>query len=144
MGLVVDTSLTAVCVTRELDYIVEVRGCPRMIVSDNGTGTSNTTILAWQDELGIEWHYTSHPASRCRMGLSKAPCIDGPADARNFNSVLKIGRVCSCGISASAANSSMSNAPPTQRKYRLSGISESIYPSARGDRPDIFRNSHWS
>ena len=37
MGLVVDTSLTAVCVTRELDYIVEVRGCPRMIVSGNGT-----------------------------------------------------------------------------------------------------------
>jgi len=25
-----------------------------MIVSGNGTGTSNT-ILAWQDELGIEW-----------------------------------------------------------------------------------------
>ena len=143
MGLVVDTSLTAVCVTRELDYIVEVRGCPRMIVSGNGTGTSNT-ILAWQDELGIEWHYTSHPASRCRMGLSKAPCIDGPADARNFNSVLKIGRVCSCGISASAANSSMSKLHLRKGNTRLSGISETIYPSARGDRPDTFRNSHWS
>jgi putative transposase len=69
MGLVVDTSLTAVCVTRELDYIVEVWGCPRMIVSGNGTGTSNT-ILAWQDEFGISGT-TSHPA--CRMGLSKAP-----------------------------------------------------------------------
>jgi hypothetical protein len=46
------------------------------------------------------------------------------------------------GVRASAANSSVSNAPATQRKYRLSGISESIHPSARGDRPDIFPNFH--
>jgi hypothetical protein len=93
MGLVVETSLTAVCVTRELDYIVEVRGYPRTIVSGSGTGTSNT-ILAWQDELGIEWHYIA--PGKPMQNVSKAPCIDGPGDARDFNSVLKIGRVCSC------------------------------------------------
>jgi putative transposase len=32
---VVDTSLTAPRVVRELDCIIETRGCPRMIVSDN-------------------------------------------------------------------------------------------------------------
>ena len=35
LGLVVDTSLTARRVLRELDQIIESRGGPRMIVSDN-------------------------------------------------------------------------------------------------------------
>ena len=52
LGLVVDTSLSGLRVVRELDRIVELRGCPRMIVSDNGTErmTSNGT--------------TSRPANR--------------------------------------------------------------------------------
>ncbi len=57
LGLVVDTSLTALRVLRELDYVIEVRGCPRMIVSDNGTEFTSNAILAWQQQLGIEWHY---------------------------------------------------------------------------------------
>ncbi len=28
-----------------------------MIVSDNGTEFTSNAILAWQEELGIEWHY---------------------------------------------------------------------------------------
>jgi transposase InsO family protein len=28
-----------------------------MIVSDNGTEFTSNVILAWQEELGIEWHY---------------------------------------------------------------------------------------
>jgi transposase InsO family protein len=36
LALVVDTSLTGPRVVRELDRIVESRGGPRMIVSDNG------------------------------------------------------------------------------------------------------------
>jgi transposase InsO family protein len=57
LGLVVDTSLTALRVVRELGHIIESRGCPRMIVSDNGTEFTSNAILAWQEELGIEWHY---------------------------------------------------------------------------------------
>ena len=57
LGLVVDTSLTALRVVRELGQIIESRGCPRMIVSDNGTEFTSNTILAWQEERGIEWHY---------------------------------------------------------------------------------------
>src|SRR5262249_4853000 len=37
LGLVAHTSLTALRVVRELGHIIESRGCPRMIVSDNGT-----------------------------------------------------------------------------------------------------------
>ena len=46
LGLVVDTSLTGLRVVRELDRIVELRGCPRMIVSDNGTELTSNAILA--------------------------------------------------------------------------------------------------
>jgi putative transposase len=42
---------------RELDYIIKSRGCRRMIVSDNGTEFTSDALLAWQEELGIEWHY---------------------------------------------------------------------------------------
>jgi putative transposase len=57
LGLVVDTSLTGPRVVRELGRIVETRGCPRMIVSDNGTELTSNAILAWQQEHGVEWHY---------------------------------------------------------------------------------------
>jgi putative transposase len=57
LGLVVDTSLTAPRVVRELDRIVETRGCPRMIVSDNGTEFTSNAILAWQQDRDVEWHY---------------------------------------------------------------------------------------
>ena len=57
LGLVVDTSLTGLRVVRELDRIIETRGYPRMIVSDNGTEFTSNAILAWQQERGVEWHY---------------------------------------------------------------------------------------
>ena len=57
LGLVVDTSLTAPRVVRELDRIVETRGFPRMIVSDNGTEFTSNAILAWQQDHDVEWHY---------------------------------------------------------------------------------------
>jgi putative transposase len=57
LGLVVDASLTGPRVVRELNCIIESRGYPRMIVSDNGTEFTSNVILAWQEQLGIEWHY---------------------------------------------------------------------------------------
>jgi putative transposase len=57
LGLVVDTSLSGLRVTRELDRIVELRGQPRMIVSDNGSELTSNAILAWQETRAIEWHY---------------------------------------------------------------------------------------
>jgi putative transposase len=57
LTLVADTSLTSLRVVRELDRVIEARGCPRMIVSDNGTEFTSNAILAWQEEQEIEWHY---------------------------------------------------------------------------------------
>jgi transposase InsO family protein len=42
-----------------------------MIVSDNGTEFTSNAILAWQEELGIEWHHIGL-ASRCKTASSKA------------------------------------------------------------------------
>lgn len=58
LGLVADTSLSGLRVGRELERIVELRGCrPAMIVSDNGTELTSHTILRWQEERGVLWHY---------------------------------------------------------------------------------------
>jgi putative transposase len=57
LTLVADTSLPAPRVVRELDRIVEIRGWPRMIVSDNGTEFTSNAILTWQQEHDVEWHY---------------------------------------------------------------------------------------
>ncbi len=56
LALVVDTSLSGVRVARELDRIVELRGRPRMLVSD-GTELTSNAILRWQQERGVGWHY---------------------------------------------------------------------------------------
>jgi putative transposase len=57
LGLVVDTSLSGMRVARELDIMVERRGRPIMIVSDNGTELTSHAILRWQEERSVLWHY---------------------------------------------------------------------------------------
>ena len=58
LGLVADTSLSGLRVGRELDRIVEQRGCrPAMIVSDNGTELTSHAILRWQEARSVLWHY---------------------------------------------------------------------------------------
>jgi putative transposase len=52
-----DTSISGKRVGRELTTLVEGRGKPRMVVSDNGTEFTSNAILRWQREHAIEWHY---------------------------------------------------------------------------------------
>jgi putative transposase len=52
-----DNSLSGARVTRELDRIVESRGAPCMIVSDNGTELTSHAMFTWQEERSVEWHY---------------------------------------------------------------------------------------
>ena len=42
---------------RELTRLIERRGKPGMIVSDNGTELTSDAVLAWCGEMGVEWHY---------------------------------------------------------------------------------------
>jgi putative transposase len=60
LGLVADTSLSGSRVGRELDGIIERRGCrPATLVSDNGTELTSHAILRWQEERGVLWHYVA-------------------------------------------------------------------------------------
>jgi len=71
LGLVVDTSLTGPRVTRELNRIIETRGCPHMIVSNNGTELTSNAILGWQQEHGVDWHYIT-PGKPMRNGFAES------------------------------------------------------------------------
>jgi putative transposase len=57
LGLVVDTSLSGVRVSRELDRIAGLRGYPAMVVSDNGTELTSHAMLRWQEQRSVLWHY---------------------------------------------------------------------------------------
>lgn len=57
LGLAADTSLSGVRVARELNTIVEQRGRPCMVVSDNGTEFTSRAILTWSQEKSVDWHY---------------------------------------------------------------------------------------
>ncbi len=57
LGLVADPSLSGLRVGRELDQIIERRGCrPATVVSDNGTELTSHAILRWQEERTVLWH----------------------------------------------------------------------------------------
>ena len=53
---VVDTSLGGACVVRELEAVVNQRGWPHTIVSDNGTELTSNAVLRWAAER-VSWHY---------------------------------------------------------------------------------------
>jgi putative transposase len=57
LGFVGDTSLSALRVARELHQIIEKRGKPKMIVSDNGREFTSNAILRWTDQVKVKWHY---------------------------------------------------------------------------------------
>lgn len=52
-----DTSISGKRVARELTAIINVRGKPGMIVSDNGTEFTSNAILSWAKDHRVEWHY---------------------------------------------------------------------------------------
>ena len=60
IALVADTSLSGTRVDRELDAVIARRGCPTMIVSDNGTELTSMAILRWSQltRIGMVLHRT--------------------------------------------------------------------------------------
>ena len=59
LALVVDTSLSGRRVVRELDRIVERRGAPLLVVSDDGTELTSHVVLSWRQD------------ARCRLALHR-------------------------------------------------------------------------
>lgn len=56
LALVADVSLSGRRVARELDRLVELRGRPLMIVSDNRTEFTSHAMLQWQEDRAVGWH----------------------------------------------------------------------------------------
>jgi putative transposase len=56
LAAVVDTSLGGMRVVRELELVVNQRGWPHTIVSDNGTELTSNAVLRWAAER-VSWHY---------------------------------------------------------------------------------------
>lgn len=57
LTILVDTSISGTRVARELSRLIETRGKPDMIVSDNGTELTSHAILKWAKANRVEWHY---------------------------------------------------------------------------------------
>jgi putative transposase len=57
LAAIPDTSISGRHVARELTALIERRGKPGMIVSDNGTELTSNAILKWCTEHQVEWHY---------------------------------------------------------------------------------------
>lgn len=57
LGLIADTSLSGLRVTRELSAVIRRRGRPKTIVSDNGTELTSMAVLRWCQDTGVGWHY---------------------------------------------------------------------------------------
>lgn len=55
--ITVDTSLSGRRVCEELAQVIEDRGKPDRILSDNGTEFTSTAVLAWCQEKGVRWDY---------------------------------------------------------------------------------------
>jgi putative transposase len=71
LALVADNSLSGIRVARELNRIAELRGYPRLIVSDNGTGLTSNAILAWQEQCYVQWHYIA-PGKPMQNGFAES------------------------------------------------------------------------
>lgn len=50
-----DTSLTGMLVARARAKLIEIRGKPRTVVSDNDTELTSSAILRWAQERQVEW-----------------------------------------------------------------------------------------
>ena len=57
LAAVVDTSISGRRVARELTALIERRGRPGVIVSDNGTEFTSNAILEWAEKMRVKWHY---------------------------------------------------------------------------------------
>ena len=57
LAAIPDTSISGRRVARELAQVMERRGKPGMIVSDNGTELTSNAILTFAAERDIEWHH---------------------------------------------------------------------------------------
>ena len=71
LAAVVDTSISGRRVARELTALIERRGRPGVIVSDNGTEFTSNAVLEWAEKMKVKWHYIA-PSKPMQSGNCEA------------------------------------------------------------------------
>ncbi len=71
LALEADTSLGSGRVTRVLERLIEERGRPENLRSDNGPEFTSRRMLGWAEDWKWGW-CTSSQAGRCRTATSRA------------------------------------------------------------------------
>ena len=74
LAAIPDTSISGRRVVRELTDLIERRGKPGLIVSDNGTEFTSRAVLAWAQESQIDC-ISSRRGSRCRTDSARASTV---------------------------------------------------------------------
>lgn len=90
LALVVDTSIGGRRLVRELEALIARRGCPAVIVSDNGTEMTCRAVLEWCNRSGVAWHYIA-PGKPQQNGFVESfngklrdECLNEVWDCREF------------------------------------------------------------
>jgi len=71
LAAIPDTSISGHRVARELTALIESRGKPGMIVSDNGTEFTSNAMLSWAEQHIIDWHFIA-PGKPMQNGFCKS------------------------------------------------------------------------
>ena len=88
LAAVVDTSISGRRVARELTALIERRGKPGVIVSDNGTEFTSNAILEWAEKMKVKWHYIA-PGKPMQNGNCEA--FNGRMRDEHLNETLFFG-----------------------------------------------------
>ncbi len=84
LAAIPDTSISGRRVVRELTSLIERRGKPGMIVSDNGTELTSNAILRWCAENRIDWHYIAPGKQMQNASQSHSNQWRAPAPCRKL------------------------------------------------------------
>jgi putative transposase len=71
LAAIPDTSISGRRVARELTMLVERRGKPGMIVSDNGTEFTSNAMFGWAQDNRIVWHFIA-PGKSMQNGFCES------------------------------------------------------------------------
>ncbi len=71
LAAIPDTSISGKRVVREMRAIIERRGRPGAIISDNGTEFTSVAVLAFTQELKLDWHYIA-PGNQAQNAMAES------------------------------------------------------------------------
>ena len=140
LAAIPDTSISGRRVARELTALIEHRGKPGMIVSDNGTEFTSNAVFAWARETGSSG-IPLRQESRCRTASARVQ----RAHARRASRREPVPRPRSCAIKDRELDRRLRPARPHSALGYLTPTDYAANLSATRDRlrnPDQLRRSH--